>query len=74
MRVLSGMNIYAAIFLIPFSVVLYTSTGGLKVGSSAGSLVSKQCNVTLRLVCKLAKLEGQKNRLFPVYPVIQFPT
>ncbi|DBA97618.1 TPA: hypothetical protein ACH3X3_012521 [Trebouxia sp. C0006] len=28
---LTGMNIYAAIFLIPFTVVLYTSTGGLKV-------------------------------------------
>ncbi|KAL0044933.1 hypothetical protein WJX82_002287 [Trebouxia sp. C0006] len=27
---LTGMNIYAAIFLIPFTVVLYTSTGGLK--------------------------------------------
>lgn len=27
------MNIYAAIFIIPFTVVLYTSTGGLKVGS-----------------------------------------
>lgn len=27
------MNIYAAIFLIPFTVVLYTSTGGLKVGA-----------------------------------------
>ena len=25
------MNIYAAIFLIPFSVVVYTATGGLKV-------------------------------------------
>ncbi len=25
------MNIYAAIFIIPFTVVLYTSTGGLKV-------------------------------------------
>ena len=28
----AGMNIYAAIFLIPFTVVLYTSSGGLKVG------------------------------------------
>ena len=27
----AGMNIYAAIFIIPFTVVLYTSTGGLKV-------------------------------------------
>ncbi|KAK9834606.1 hypothetical protein WJX74_005599 [Apatococcus lobatus] len=27
---LTGMNIYAAIFIIPFTVVLYTSTGGLK--------------------------------------------
>ena len=29
----AGMNIYAAIFIIPFTVVLYTSTGGLKVRS-----------------------------------------
>ena len=27
----AGMNIYAAIFLIPFSVVAYTTSGGLKV-------------------------------------------
>ena len=27
----TGMNIYAAIFLIPFSVVCYSATGGLKV-------------------------------------------
>lgn len=31
---IAGMNIYAAIFLIPFSVVLYTCTGGLKVEAS----------------------------------------
>ena len=33
------MNIYAAIFLIPFSVVLYTSTGGLKVSLKASKML-----------------------------------
>jgi hypothetical protein len=32
------MNIYAAIFLIPFSVVLYTMTGGLKVSGDVALL------------------------------------
>ena len=27
---LTGMNIYAAAFLIPIGVILYTATGGLK--------------------------------------------
>lgn len=34
------MNIYAAIFLIPFSVVVYTATGGLKVRRLSASLAS----------------------------------
>ncbi len=43
--VLPGMNIYAAIFLIPFSVVLYTMTGGLKVikPTIQHSFLPKQC-------------------------------
>ena len=67
------MNIYAAIFIIPFTVVLYTSTGGLKVGlplklalpylPSSCSLSADTCfhvtnAVSLHLLCVYASNEA----------------
>lgn len=31
----TGVNIYAAVFLIPIGVLLYTCVGGLKVGATS---------------------------------------
>ncbi|KAK9803818.1 hypothetical protein WJX73_003159 [Symbiochloris irregularis] len=39
---LTGMNIYAAIFIIPFTVVIYAATGGLKAVSCWGITIVDQ--------------------------------
>lgn len=49
----AGMNIYAAIFIIPFTVVVYTSIGGLKVCNLAFTEhVQQLCQVAC-ITCKL---------------------
>ena len=39
----AGVNIYAACFLIPMGVVVYTSVGGLKVSSCQSVHVCELC-------------------------------
>ena len=47
--VLAGMNIYAAMFIIPFTVVVYSATGGLKVSR----VICQQCT-PMRLLSSAA--------------------
>ena len=48
----AGMNIYAAIFIIPFTVVVYTATGGLKVVTLFPCMLAvRHCQQHVMSVC-----------------------
>lgn len=64
----AGVNIYAAIFLIPFSVVLYTCTGGLKVSLKVTAIPCNGGSVPVGMLCCQKPLDN-----FFTCDKLQFP-
>lgn len=60
----TGMNEYAALMIIPFSVIIYTVTGGLKATFFSSYLHSVVIFVTLNIFCFTGKSRLEALRAF----------